>query len=183
MIALIIASFCGIVLWSLPIYVDSEYYIHNTFNDKIGHEIYVLKALNYDSNYKVVTFNELQDAPNNILIIEEVSVLFVGISILFGIYFVFATLYVLDESWEVNTSLREAYSKMVTRHKDIDFIYFVLRGKVIKKVANSEEGGYSDNVEHISYVIDFYIKNKNLLDDFKGTLMERRDKAFDEILK
>lgn len=161
-----------------------KYFVYDHFYDQVGSTVYVVKKLGKGSgDFRILQYNEPLDIPNNILVIEESSDLFISFSFIYGIFLIFYLVSMFSESWEIRTIVKKYYKSQIIRHKDIDFIYFVLNGKVIKKVPVEKEGTYFDVVESLGNEIDNYLVSKNLLDDFRGTVMENREKSIDDILK
>tara|TARA_R110000772_G_scaffold5341_2_gene19156 strand:- start:2241 stop:2750 length:510 start_codon:yes stop_codon:yes gene_type:complete len=165
-------------------YKDNNYYVYSSFKDGIDY-VYVTKYTSNNSSSRSFTFHKTEieaTIKNNIITFNEMKDWYTVALFFYGLLVLFFGISIFAEEWDINTIYRKCYKTQVTRHKDVDYIYFVLRGKVIKKVPNSEEGGYSDNIENISYAIDHYISDRNFLDDFKGTLMDQRENALNDIL-
>lgn len=166
---------------------DYEYYIHSKFRDG-GKIVYVVQEehdVNTDQSiYKIKSYfeSDTPDIKGNILYQNKYTnrflILLVSTSFLCVVFFIS----VFVEEWNINDILKKTLINEVEKHKDIDYIYYVLFGKVIYKVPNEEDGQYSTSSHSIESSIDNWISNPNLLDDFKGTLVQRRERGIDEIL-
>tara|TARA_R110000772_G_scaffold2410_4_gene8563 strand:+ start:42071 stop:42610 length:540 start_codon:yes stop_codon:yes gene_type:complete len=176
----------GVILLNITTYKDYNYYVYSSF--KIGGDyIYVTKytpdgSTNARGSFTFHTYQTEQITEDNILVINEMTELFTILLVVDIFLLVLFLLGAFIDEWKINEIYRRFYKTQITRHKDVDFIYYVLNKKVIKKVPNTEEGRYSDNIENISHEINHYTDSKNFLDDFKGTLLEQRENSIKDVL-
>jgi len=175
----------SIVLLNIEAYKDNKYYVYSSFKDGIDY-VYVTKytsdSASESSSYTFHKSEIEKVVENNIITVNEMKDWYYVVLFFYGLLVLLFIISIFTDEWDMRSVLRTCYKKQVTRHRDVDYIYYVLGGKVIKKVPIDQCGMYSDTIENISYAIDHYISDRNFLDDFKGTLMDQRERALNDVL-
>lgn len=170
----------ALFLYFIPLnYVDkyetSYIYVLATFEDS-GKHYYVSN----DGNHTIYSFEEKKELNNNkfkdvtfTIKYRLILTLIVISSLLVIILTIINDSYV---GWEFKKVINKSYLKMLRMDEENGNYYYHLNGKLIresKKILSSYDLGN---------VGTFYLDNKNILPDFKGTKKSIRDKRLKDLL-
>jgi hypothetical protein len=144
-----------------------------------GESVYITETNN---NIFIEKFDEPQEVKDGFVYYDHnpgeiTSWVFFAIFLLAFIISTFMGLDDDDIGWELSRVKNETYFRLIKMDEEDGKFYYHLNRKLIK------ESDYHLSKYDFRDISRYYIENKHILPEYKGTKQERRDKLLNKILK